>query len=227
MLNTLLESDAKRERSATGTIASAAAHTVMIGAALYATAQARVEVTKSVQMVQPVYFALPKPAVQPRANPGVVRATTGRPAVFVAPDIRASLPPIEVASPIVGPDDFRRGPIAVSSIGGQNPGSGEAIATFRADQVEKPVALISGSVSPRYPEVLRVAGIEGRVIARFVVDEEGRVEEGSVMFPRSDNRLFDEAVRAALARMRFTSAEIAGKKVRQLVEMPFVFALSR
>ena len=226
MLNTLLESDAKRERSATGTIASAAAHTVMIGAALYATAQARVEVTKSVQMVQPVYFALPKPAVQPRANPGVVRATTGRPAVFVAPDIRAPLPPIEVASPI-GPDDFRRGPIAVSSIGGQNPGSGEAIATFRADQVEKPVSLISGSASPRYPEVLRVAGIEGRVIARFVVDEEGRVEEGSVMFPRSDNRLFDEAVRAALARMRFTSAEIAGKKVRQLVEMPFVFALSR
>ena len=227
MLNTLLESDAKRERSATGTIASAAAHTVMIGAALYATAQARVEVTKSVQMVQPVYFALPKPAVQPRANPGVVRATTGRPAVFVAPDIRASLPPIELTSSMVGPDEFRRGPIVISSTGGQNPGSGEAVATFRADQVEKPVSFISGSASPRYPEVLRVAGIEGRVIARFVVDEEGRVEEVGVMFSRSDNRLFDEAVRAALGRMRFMPAEIGGKKVRQLVEMPFVFALSR
>src|ERR1700738_3734646 len=117
MLNTLLESDAKRDRSATGAIASAAAHTVMIGAALYATAQARVEVTKSVQMVQPVYFAPPKRAAQPRANPGDVRAITGRPAVFVAPDIRASLPPIELTSSMVGPDEFRRGPIVISSTG--------------------------------------------------------------------------------------------------------------
>jgi protein TonB len=227
MLNTLLESDAKRERSATGTIASAAAHTVMIGAALYATAQAHVEITKSVQMVQPVYFAPLKPAAAPRANPGVVRAIAGRPAVFVAPDIKASLPPIEMASPIVGPDDFRGGPAAVWSVGGQSPGSGDAVATFRADQVEKPVWLISGSASPKYPEVLRVAGVEGHVIARFVVDEVGRVEERTIRFVRSDNPLFDEAVRAALGRMRFAPAEIAGKKVRQLVEMPFVFALSR
>jgi outer membrane biosynthesis protein TonB len=44
---------------------------------------------------------------------------------------------------------------------------------------------------------------------------------------RSDSPLFDEAVRSALGRMRFAPAEIAGRKVRQLVEMPFVFALSR
>ncbi len=99
--------------------------------------------------------------------------------------------------------------------------------TFTADQVEKQVSLISGSASPRYPEALRIAGVEGQVVARFVVDGEGRVEEGTVKFVRSDNPLFDDAVRSALSRMRFAPAEIAGKKVRQLVEMPFVFALSR
>jgi protein TonB len=75
--------------------------------------------------------------------------------------------------------------------------------------------------------VLRAAGVEGRVVARFVVNEGGSVEDGSVRFVQSDNHLFDEAVRTALRRMRFTPAEIGGRKVRQLVEMPFVFALSR
>jgi periplasmic protein TonB len=100
-------------------------------------------------------------------------------------------------------------------------------ATFRADQVEKQVSLISGSASPRYPEVLRMAGVEGKVVVQFVVDDEGRVEEKTLRFVRHDNPLFDEAVRTALARMRFAPAEVAGRKVRQLVEMPFVFALSR
>jgi protein TonB len=34
-------------------------------------------------------------------------------------------------------------------------------------------------------------------------------------------------VRRALARMRFVPAEAGGRKVSQLVEMPFVFTLSR
>jgi protein TonB len=34
-------------------------------------------------------------------------------------------------------------------------------------------------------------------------------------------------VRVALRRMRFIPAEVGGAKVRQLVQMPFVFTLSR
>jgi protein TonB len=34
-------------------------------------------------------------------------------------------------------------------------------------------------------------------------------------------------VRVALRRMRFIPAEVGGVKVRQLVQMPFVFTLSR
>jgi periplasmic protein TonB len=44
---------------------------------------------------------------------------------------------------------------------------------------------------------------------------------------RSDNRLFEDAVKEALRRMRFISAEAGGRKVRQLVQMPFVFTLAR
>ncbi len=61
----------------------------------------------------------------------------------------------------------------------------------------------------------------------FVVDEQGRVEEASVRFVRSDNQLFEEAVRVALRRMRFIPAQVGGRKVKQQAQMPFVFTLSR
>jgi len=86
---------------------------------------------------------------------------------------------------------------------------------------------VPGSAPPRYPEILRSSGVEGQVIAEFVVDESGRAEQESIRFMRSDNPLFENAVKQALHRMRFVPAEIGGRKVRQLVLMPFVFTLAR
>jgi protein TonB len=228
MLDRLLESKAKRERSAGGGIASVAAHTVPIGLAVYATAQARIGAPPSAQVVRPVYFPSRRPHAPSAPTTGSVPRIGERRLVFVDPAVNISLPSIDVPLPGLGLGDFHRdlagGP--ESSGGGQVDGEGSG-ATFRAEQVEKQVSVINGSAPPRYPELLRAAGIEGRVVARFVVNEGDSVEEGSVKFIQSDNHLFDEAVRAALLRMRFSPAEIGGRKVRQLVEMPFVFALSR
>ena len=228
MLNRLLESKAKRERSVAGAVASVATHTALIGVAVYATAQARVETAPSDQVAHHVYFAPVRPPAWSEPAPGITSKVIKSRLVFVDPAVSVTLPSIDVPLPIVGSADFRRDPIGGSvSFGAGDLAREGTDPTFRADQVEKQVSLISGSAPPRYPEVLRAAGVDGQVVARFVVTEEGRVEEGSVKFVRSDNHLFEEAVRAALARMRFTPAEIGGKKVRQLVEMPFVFTLSR
>jgi len=125
------------------------------------------------------------------------------------------------------PTDFGSGTIGPA---GGNSGGGATAptgGTFRADQVEKQVSVVPGSPPPRYPEILRSSGVEGQVTALFVVDEMGRAEEDSVRFVRSDNPLFENAVKQALHRMRFVPAEIGGRKVRQLVLMPFVFTLAR
>jgi protein TonB len=79
--------------------------------------------------------------------------------------------------------------------------------------------------SPRYPSDLRAARIEGRVIARFVVDTTGRVIMGSVTVEASTHPAFSDAVIEALSRSRFTPAELRGRKVQQLVSQPFVFVL--
>jgi protein TonB len=44
---------------------------------------------------------------------------------------------------------------------------------------------------------------------------------------KSDHELFTAAVRNALPNMRFFPAEVGGKKVRQVVQMPFQFSLTR
>ena len=64
-------------------------------------------------------------------------------------------------------------------------------------------------------------------MVEFIVDELGRPVHGSIRVVQSDNDLFADAVKVALGRLRFTPAEVGGKKVSQLVQMPFVFTLNR
>jgi protein TonB len=228
MLGTLLESKAKKERSQAGVALSVGAHSVLIGAALYATAQARPELSKPTEMVRPLYFppsvhATPSQAVA--TNSGRTRVSPLR---FVPPSIDITVPVVEIPTTLSRAGDFnsgaRFGPTIDLPVHGNSGGDN---APFLTDQVEKQVSLEPGAKPPRYPETLRAAGVEGRVVALFVVSERGLVEEGSIRILRSDNPLFDEAVKSALGRMHFVPAEIGGRKVRQLVQMPFLFTLSR
>jgi TonB family protein len=94
-------------------------------------------------------------------------------------------------------------------------------------QVERQVRIAPGSPSPRYPEALKAANVEGEALVQFVVDTTGRAEMATFKVLKSSHYDFTEAVRSALPEMRFTSAENGGRKVRQLVQHPFTFALSR
>jgi protein TonB len=229
MLETLLESKSKASRSAGGAIASVAAHTVLIVGALYATAQAGSEPARPPEVMRPFYIPRPMPRTPVASPPTRQHAPpVGRRLIFVDPNLSIDVPPIDVARILTTLDDFSRTAIGTASpIAGNDGRTAAAGAPLRADQVEKQVSVVPGAPPPRYPEVLRISGVEGQVTALFVVDEEGRCEEESIRFVRSDNSLFDDAVRIALRRMRFIPAEVGGRKVRQLVQMPFVFALAR
>jgi protein TonB len=71
-----------------------------------------------------------------------------------------------------------------------------------------------------------MAGTQGEVPAQFIVDTLGEPVVASFKVLRSSHGLFTEAVRTALPEMRFGSAELNGRKVRQLVQQPFVFAVA-
>ena len=65
------------------------------------------------------------------------------------------------------------------------------------------------------------------MLAQFVVDTTGRVEVATFKVIRKSHDLFEAAVRSALPQMRFLAAEVGGRKVKQLVQQPFVFALQK
>jgi len=228
MLETLLESNSKASRSTGGAIVSVIAHTALIVGALYATAQARSEPERP-GAIRAMYIPLVKPQtpVASRAATSQARPVRRR-LLFVEPNLSIDVPPIDATGPISTPEDFSRGPIGTASpIVQDDGGAGAGASPFSADQVDKQVTVVPGAAPPRYPELLRSSGVEGQVIVLFVVDEHGRSEEESIRFVRSDNRLFEDAVRVALRRMRFVPAEVGGRRVRQLVQMPFVFTLTR
>jgi protein TonB len=227
MLERLLESRFKSERSVGGTIASVTGHTAVVAAALYATAQTHVRPNPHDDAVHVAYMTQ-TPAVSTAIHVPTTPAVPlhGRRPIFVdvkIPDI--SMLPVATGPLVSSPGDFARVSLAAGDEGGT--ASPSAGATFRADQVEKQVALVPGGSPPRYPEELRIAGVEGRVVAVFVVNELGRVESESISFLHPDNERFERECRGTLLAMRFTPAEVGGRRVRQLVQMPFVFKLSR
>ena len=230
MLDTLLESRPHNARSIGGTLASVTAHTALIAGALYATAQAKARHADSANAVRVVYFPTPSsPVSSPVAHATTIKPVPVRALVFVAPKVSVDikLPPVDMTGVTPG-GDFRTDPIMVDQPArGAGGGALSPESLLRADQVEKQAELVPGSPPPRYPETLRSAGVEGRVLAQFIVDATGRAEEGSLRFLLSDNQLFESAVRVALGRMRFVPAEVGGMRVRQLVQMPFVFTLAR
>ena len=101
-----------------------------------------------------------------------------------------------------------------------------ADSVYLASQVDNPVAYDANSAAPAYPDSLRRNGVEGQVTAQFVVDTSGHIDINSFVLLESTHGRFTESVRQALPRMLFRPAEINGYKIRQLVQIPFVFKIS-
>ncbi|HVT38716.1 MAG TPA: M56 family metallopeptidase [Gemmatimonadaceae bacterium] len=126
-------------------------------------------------------------------------------------------------SPRVGQDLTAPTPTAGRAVTNLAPGASPVYFEF---QIEKPVMQVPDSPAPLYPSILKSAGIEGEVLASFVVGPEGLADTASFKVLKSTHELFTIAVRNALSAMRFVPAEVRGRKVRQLVQQPFVFAIA-
>jgi protein TonB len=158
--------------------------------------------------------------------------------VVVPPvNIPTNLPTIDLSKAITNENDFTGKGVAGGSDKGVKGGTGTegdigklaGVADhgpYMEFQVEKPVVKIGGE-APEYPGSLKDSGVEGQVLAQFVVNESGRYEPGSLKILSSSNPAFTAAVKDALPRMRFSAAQIGGKKVQQLVQMPFQFHLQK
>lgn len=158
--------------------------------------------------------------------------------VVVPPvNIPTNLPTIDLSKAVTNENDFSGKGVKGGSDKGVKGGTGTdgdigklaglaEHGPYMEFQVEKPVEKIGGE-APEYPSMLKESGVEGQVLAQFVVNESGRYEAGTLKILSSSNPAFTAAVKDALPRMRFSAAQIGGKKVQQLVQMPFQFHLQK
>ena len=135
---------------------------------------------------------------------------------------------------------------ALTHAGGTAPAAPSVTKVYFEFEVEEPVQTAPGSAAPIYPPEQKAAGLEGKVLAHFVVGTDGLVEPGTfkalrgtlldatgrkISFTKgaSDTDLtpFEVAVRDALPNLRFVPAKVKGVTVRQVVQQPFVFALAK
>jgi protein TonB len=238
MFNNLLESKAKRQRSVGGYVFSAIAHGLMIMGAVYATANATGVLEKPKQE-KIDFMEIPKEKPPPPKNeppppppPDVVMKPPPPKGfqVLTAPvEIPDVIPDIDLSKAVTNEADFSGVGVAGGTSKGVEGGTAvvDANQTYFEFQVEKPVVQAPNSATPRYPDILRQAGVEGEVMAQFVVDTTGRADPSTFKVLKSSHDLFANAVKQALPNMRFIPAEVGGRKVKQLVQQPFGFAIQR
>ncbi|MEP6692891.1 MAG: TonB family protein [Gemmatimonadaceae bacterium] len=83
----------------------------------------------------------------------------------------------------------------------------------------------AGNAPPRYPDAMASRETRGMVVAMFVVGEDGRPETRTLQTLSTSDSAFAAAVRDALGAWRYDAALRDGKRVRQVVQVAFHFAL--
>jgi periplasmic protein TonB len=233
MFNQLLESKAKKQKMAGGTVFSIVLHTVLISAAVYATARAGAKDEKAkAEKIQFVEMKKEPPKVPDKPPPPKEVVVKPPPPkgfqVLRAPvKIDIKIPEIDLTKAITNENDFSGKGVKGGTGNGVVGGIANANQTYFEFQVEKPAEMLAESPKPKYPSVLESSGIAGEVQAQFVVSSAGKADMDSFKVLKSTNELFTQAVKNVLPRMKFSPAMIGGKPVNQLVQQSFQFAVPR
>ena len=235
MFGELLESTPRKARRGKVAAASAVAHAAVVFAVAVGTKSAEAGLPDEASprdTIQRWYVARPAdPTPTTTARGAAPRPTSPSRSPVPPITIVDGLPPIQVRlgpTGHVGLDDpTELGPESSppGAIGGGDSPAGDGVFPLGSPLVDKPAILAPGNAQPQYPEPLRRASVAGTVVVEVVVDTAGRPEMVTLRLVRSDHELFARAVRATLPRMRFVPAEARGRKVRQLVRVPFAFEL--
>ncbi len=213
MFETLIDSRPKRHpRKYFGVgVVSLGAHTTIIAGAVIATLNAG-QSDNRLRAEPSVYFVLPPQklsAQQPLDDPLRHLET-----FVVPPVVSIGIPSIDVTEKI----DVQR---YLGSGVEDSSASGMVLSNdvFIESIVEDKPRLLSAPPPP-YPELLRQAGIEGRVLIEAVIDTAGRAELGSVEIKESADAGFDQPSRTWIQHALFRPARVHGRAVRVLVQVP-------
>ena len=90
---------------------------------------------------------------------------------------------------------------------------------------ERPAVLSAPTL--HYPELLRQAQIQGRVLVQAIIDTLGRAEPPSVKVLQSPNPGFDQSAQSYVTKALFRPGRVHGRAVRVLLQVPVDFRLKQ
>ncbi len=156
--------------------------------------------------------------VRPRQSSGDI------PAPPPLPDFAPALPPLEAPRTPFSRADWSE---LTRSLGAGIPGDSSNAAS-QADEISSMADVdlfpeLVENLRPRYPEMLRRAGLSGEVRLEYVIEENGLVDRESVRVTASTHPAFSKAATDAVGLARFKPARRAGRPVAVLVQQTIRF----
>jgi TonB family protein len=196
-------------------------HTVVIAAAVYATLHAgQSDNTVKVDTAL-VYIEQQQQQKPPEQQPVQLDVPLKGFQTVVAPDvIPTNIPPVNLQEHF-DPKDYSGTGVEGGVATGIVPTGNEV---FMEAIVEEKPSVLSGPTL-QYPELLRQAGIQGRVLVQAIIDTLGRAEPNSVKILQSPNPGFDQPAKTYVLKALFRPARVHGRAVRVLINLPIDFRI--
>jgi len=92
------------------------------------------------------------------------------------------------------------------------------------DKTPMPVDVMSGIMKNiKYPDEVRVAGVQGKVVVRATINTEGKVINAEIV--KSDSEKLNEVSLRGVSKTKFNAGIKNGKKVVAEVTIPIMFKL--
>jgi len=223
VFETLIESKRKRDRKkyfGVGVV-SLVVHTAIIAGAVIATLNAGQSDTKVRVDTAMVYLQeqQQKPPEQQPVQLDVPLNVFQN--VVATTEIPTNIPPVNLQEKF-DPKDYSGSGVEGGTANGMVPTGNEVF--MEAIVEEKPSVL--SAPQPPYPELLRQAGIQGRVLIQAVIDTTGRAEPNSIKIIQSPNPGFDQPSRTWIQHALFRPARVHGRAVRVLVQVPLDYRIT-
>ncbi len=223
MFDNLIESKKKSNRRKLFGVGfvSLTIHTAVIAAAVIATLHAG-QTDNSVRVdTALVFIEQQQQQKPPEQQPVQLDVPLKGFQTVVAPDvIPTNLPPVNLQEKF-DPKDYSGSGVE----GGLATGMVLGNEVFMEAIVEEKPSVLSGPI-PVYPELLKQAQIQGRVLVQAVIDTLGRAELNSVKILQSPNPGFDQSARQYVLKALFRPARVHGRAVRVLINIPIDYKIT-
>ena len=224
MFDVLIESKRKTNRKkgfGVGFV-SLTLHTALIAGAVYATLHAGQTDTAVKVDTAMVYLQQEQQQKPPEQQPVQLDVPLKGFQTVIAPEVMpTNIPPVNLSEKF-DPKDYSGSGVEGGIATGIVPTGNEV---FMEAIVEEKPSVLSG-LQPQYPELLRQAGIQGRVMVQAIIDTTGRAEPPSVKVVSSPNPGFDQPAKTYVLKALFRPARVHGRAVRVLINIPIDFKIS-